>query len=117
MRTYLLCLLLLAAAPLIDEFDLPLMPGLAEQAEARMSFDKAEGRIVETLLEGQVPMHAAMDYYASALPGLGWTRADGGRMADRQAYVRGSDRLIVDFAHKAGVTRVRLLLEPDEPRH
>lgn len=112
MKAILAVLAFLAGAPLLEGFDVPLMPGLTEQAEARVAFDKEEGRIIETQLEGSVSAAAAKAYYAEALAGLGWKPAGNGR--NRQIYRRGQDRLIIDYAGQGGATRIRLLLEPAE---
>jgi len=101
---------LMAGAPLLEGFDVPLMPGLAEQADSRVTFDKEEGSIIETVLEGQVLKSRAQVWYASSLPGLGW-RLESATSA-RQVYRRAEDRLILDYSGVDGATRVRLLLEP-----
>ncbi|MCH8683906.1 hypothetical protein [Pedomonas mirosovicensis] len=114
MKMVLAVLAFLAGAPLLEGFDVPLMPGLAEQADSRLTFDKEEGSIVETVLEGAVPRDQVRDYYAKALAGLGWTLADS--QGSRQVYRRGGDQLIIDYAGEGDTTRMRLLLEPVEPR-
>ena len=52
--------------------DVPLMPGLAEQAAETVVFDKPEGRIVMAVAEGPVPVVAVRSYYESALTVRGW---------------------------------------------
>ena len=114
MKMVLAVLAFLAGAPLLEGFDVPLMPGLAEVADSRLTFDKEEGSIVETVLEGAVPRDKAQGYYAGALVGLGWTLAES--RGSRQVYRRGGDQLIIDYAGEGQATRMRLLLEPVEPR-
>ncbi|MGK2285589.1 hypothetical protein [Pedomonas sp. V897] len=110
MRMVLAVLASLAGAPLLEGFDVPLMPGLAEVADSRLTFDKEEGSIVETVLEGAVAREQAEAYYAGALAGLGWTLAES--RGSRQVYRRGDEQLILDYAGGAEGTRVRLLREP-----
>lgn len=112
MKMVLAVLAFLAGAQLLEGFDVPLMPGLAEVADSRMTFDKEEGSIVETVLEGAVPRDKAQDYYAKALVGLGWALTES--RGSRQIYRRGDDQLIIDYAGGADTTRLRLLREPAE---
>jgi hypothetical protein len=108
-----LLLSLVAAAPLIEEFDVPLMPGMAERADQRLAFDKVDGRIIETILEGKVQPKALTRYYQQALPPLGWTPGKAGATATRLVFTRGPERLVLDVGKpRKGVLRVRLLLEP-----
>ena len=52
--------------------DIPLMPGLVERKDLAISFDKAEGRIVEAQAEGRLAVEAVSKFYAATLPQLGW---------------------------------------------
>ena len=52
--------------------DVPLMPGLVEQPEATVVFDKPEGRIVMAVAQGPVPVVGVRSYYESALTVRGW---------------------------------------------
>jgi hypothetical protein len=52
--------------------DLPVMPGLAEIADAGLIFDKPSGRIVEAYAQGEVGEQAVLDFYQETLPQLGW---------------------------------------------
>lgn len=103
---------LAAEAPLLEGFDVPVMPGLAEVPEARVTFDKEEGSIIETVLEGQIKAGRAQTWYAGSLPGLGWVLESA--TASRQVYRRSEDRLVIDYGGTDGGTRVRLLREPAE---
>lgn len=51
--------------------DLPLMPGLVEEAGG-MVFDSPGGRIVEAFATGEVSQGAVRDFYGETLPQLGW---------------------------------------------
>lgn len=61
--------------------DLPVMPGLAEIADAGLIFDKPSGRIVEAYAQGEVGEQAVLDFYQETLPQLGWLSQVGNRYA------------------------------------
>jgi hypothetical protein len=52
--------------------DLPLVPGLSEDTGAGVSFDTADGRIVEAFARGKVTEREVLDFYGETLPQLGW---------------------------------------------
>ena len=52
------------------------MPGLHNQENTLVVFDKPQGRIVEIEARGKVTRAAAEKFYAASLPPLGWV-ADG----------------------------------------
>ncbi len=73
-----LALALLATPAVAIDFleavnDLPLAPGLVEDREAVMVFDKSTGRIVETRATGRHSSSAVAAFYGETLPQLGWT--------------------------------------------
>ena len=83
------------AAPAGSEFvagfdDLPLMPGLAQVADAGFVFDTPSGRIVESFAEGRVAVGAIREFYARTLPQLGWTQTG------RDRFVREDEVLDVE---------------------
>ena len=63
-----------AAEFLRDVDDLPLMPGLYEELDRGVVFDKPGGRVVEALASGRVARAAFDAFYAETLPALGWQR-------------------------------------------
>src|SRR5712692_3143703 len=65
--------------------DVPLMPGLRNEARTLVVFDKPQGRIVEVEARGKVTRAAVEKFYAASLPALGWI-ADGkhGRSEERR---------------------------------
>ena len=88
----------------------PLMPGLSEQEESWVIFDKPGGRIVEAVFGGEALPAAVRDYYLAALPALGWqieSRADEGLI-----FTREKERLVLTIACQGNKTLVRLALEP-----
>jgi len=54
--------------------ELPLMPGLVEQTEKRLIYEKPEGRIVSAVAVGTPVAAAIMEFYAETLPELGWRK-------------------------------------------
>ena len=90
--------------------DLPLMPGLEEDAAGRMVFDTAAGRIVEAYASGAVSRAQVLDFYAATLPQLGWRREG------EAAFLREDEILVLEFsAGKAGpapALTVRFALSP-----
>lgn len=57
---------------LADMDDLPLAPGLVEDPNARVSFDKPAGRIIEAAAAGETTRPAVLAFYTRTLPELGW---------------------------------------------
>ena len=67
--------------------DLPLMPGLSENTDAIVMFDKPNGRVIETTAEGPIPAPQIRTFYNQALPALGW------RARNDQTYHRDGEVL------------------------
>jgi len=87
--------------------DVPLMPGLSENADAATVFDKPTGRIGSTEAKGNVTRPAVKQFYAATLPQLGW-RAEG-----TDEYRRDTERLKISFAGRDGALTVRFELLPN----
>ena len=109
----LMVLLLLAGALRADEprfltdiADLPLMPELAEIADAGLAFDKPSGRIVEAYAEGRTSRAAVQRFYAESLPQLGW------RGMSDTVYRREGEELRLEFLGGDGDLVVRFSLHP-----
>jgi hypothetical protein len=92
-----------AFVPGID--DLPLMPGLAAEADA-LVFDKPDGRIVQATAHGGLERRAVLDFYDSTLPQLGWRRQSAGR------YVREGETLAIAIEGGGGRITVQFILSP-----
>jgi hypothetical protein len=56
---------------LVEFEDLPLAPGLTEQAGGVL-FESPAGRIVDATAEGEVDVQQVLAFYAQTLPQLGW---------------------------------------------
>ena len=86
--------------------DIPLMPGLRNEANTLVVFDKPQGRIVEVEARGKVTRDAVEKFYAASLPALGWT-ADG-----KLAWQRDGEGLRLDIKGGDGALRVGFSLAP-----
>lgn len=88
--------------------DLPLMPGLNEQAERVSNFDSPEGRIAETAAFGAVSAVAVGDFYNATLPQLGWQSY----RCDVECWRRENERLEIAMAPSEGGILVIFRLKP-----
>ncbi len=88
--------------------DVPLMPGLAENADAAAVFDKPSGRIASTEAKGAVTAQAVRQFYAATLPQLGWTRQNS------EEFRREKEQLRLGFAGRDGALTVRFELAPHQ---
>jgi hypothetical protein len=95
-----------AAGFLAGTEDIPLMPGLRNEANTLVVFDKPQGRIVEAEARGKVTRAAVEKFYAASLPELGWT-ADG-----PDGWRRDGEALKLDFKGRDGDLRVGFSLSP-----
>ncbi|MBU0800986.1 MAG: hypothetical protein KKA05_08260 [Alphaproteobacteria bacterium] len=113
--------LLMAATPLVQAADpvgvgffravddLPLMPGLTEQADEAVVFDQPDGRIVEVTATGTAAVTGASvtAFYDETLPQLGWVRDGSG------GYVRDRERLTIQYGTQTGgPLRVKFAIQP-----
>lgn len=86
--------------------DLPLAPGLEEDASGSLAFDTAGGRIVEAYAHGDVSEDQVLHFYRETLPQLGWTAE-----SNRQ-YRREGERLRLDVSGNSTGITVHYLLSP-----
>jgi hypothetical protein len=86
--------------------DLPLVPGLSEDTRAGVSFDTADGRIVEAFARGKLTERQVLDFYRETLPQLGWTPES------PTEYRRGGERLRIALTPDAQGLVVRYSLSP-----
>ena len=86
--------------------DLPLAPGLSEDAAAGVSFDSAGGRIVEAYARGNMTEEQVLQFYTETLPQLGWT-AESARQ-----YRRGGERLRLELTPGGQGLTVHYSLSP-----
>jgi len=57
---------------LLQDLDIPLYAGLAEDKDGRVVFDQPEGRIIQSRATGMVEATKVSDFYRIVLPALGW---------------------------------------------
>ena len=87
--------------------DLPLMTGLTEDRAATVVFDKPQGRIVKMTATGRVSRAAVMNYYARALPQLGWKFARPGW------FRRDGELLLINISGSGKNLTVQFSLSPE----
>jgi len=85
--------------------DLPLMERMTEQAEP-VVFDTPAGRVVETGADISARAQVVQDFYATALPPLGWRNLGAG------VFARGDEVLKIETETANGQTTVRFTLSP-----
>jgi len=91
--------------------DLPLPPGMVEDLDAGVSFDKPEGRIVEAVARGGATSADVAEFYRAALPGLGWQALAGGAPGLR--WQRSGETLSVDIVDGSNPLVVRFSIAPN----
>jgi hypothetical protein len=87
--------------------DLPLPPGLTEEAGTALVFDSAAGRIVEAMAHGSVKPAEVLKFYAVTLPQLGWTRDSDTR------YRRETEVLRLEASPEGRGVAVRFNVSPE----
>ncbi len=108
--------LLLAASAFAQEAgylrylpDVPLMAGMSEQQEQAMIFDKAEGRVIESIaLAGTSSAKDVQEFYQRTLPQLGW------KQASPQRFLRNDEQLIVKWEKLPDGPIVRFSVSPKQ---
>ena len=92
--------------------DLPVMPGLTEDAASGVIFDSLAGRIVEAYASGLVAQADVVEFYAETLPQLGWCREGA------VIFVREGEVLALEFVAPASAGQAlgeRFSLLPVKP--
>ncbi|MGB4107865.1 MAG: hypothetical protein WBK55_08735 [Alphaproteobacteria bacterium] len=89
--------------------DVPLVAGLAELNDQTVTFDKPEGRIIESVAEIESgSFDSVKKAYDQALPQLGWNRIT------ENSYARDNEFLHLNFETYGGRNFVRVLVRPRE---
>jgi hypothetical protein len=87
--------------------DIPLVPGLAELKEQTVTFDKPEGRIVESVAEIESGNFASVQStYEQTLPQLGWTKIA------ENSYAREDEFLHLNYETYDGRNFLRVMVRP-----
>ena len=91
-------------------YDVPVMPGLEELPDQAMLFDKPDGRIASVVAASQTLGEADIRrFYEDTLSQMGWKKYK------LNQYVRGADRLSLEFVKRPPMTIVHFTLEPARP--
>lgn len=94
--------------------DIPLMPQMAEMKDADVTFDKAEGRIVqEAVRASNLTAEQVVKFYNETLPALGWTRVSSAQNSSR--FSRNGEQLIVNAEKLATEGLVAFAVSPNRP--
>ncbi|MEH6752566.1 MAG: hypothetical protein V7788_00190 [Alphaproteobacteria bacterium] len=91
---------------LADIDDLPLAPGLVEDLDARVSFDKPAGRIVEAVATGGSSGDEVRTFYEQTLPALGW------EARGQTRWERGGETLRIEINQGRAPVVVRFSIAP-----
>lgn len=87
--------------------DLPIMPGLTEDTDAAVLFDKPDGRIIETRATGTLPVRTIENFYRQALPALGWVPVS------ETEFTRSGERLSYMISKKDTYTVLDIMIQPE----
>lgn len=89
--------------------DVPLVTGLTELSDQTVTFDKPEGRIIESVAEIESgSFDSVKKSYETTLPQLGWNKIA------ENSYARESEFLHLNFETYDGRNFVRVLVRPRE---
>ena len=89
--------------------DVPLLPGMTELTDQSVVFDKAEGRVIESVVfAGFISAKDVQNYYNRTLPSLGWS------MAGPDRFLRNGEQLIVKWEKVQDGAIVRFSLSPKQ---
>lgn len=91
----------------LEQLDVPLMEGLAEDTDAGTIFESATGRVIVVEAKGAVAARSVERYYEQVLPELGW-RADG-----TSRFLRDGEVLALTITRADGLTLVVFRLSPE----
>lgn len=87
--------------------DVPLVAGLTEKPDP-VVFESDQGRVVQTLAEGQVGSTAIGAFYRDTLPALGWKAVEG---QAGLVFERESERLTITVREPRSSDPVRVQFE------
>ena len=89
--------------------DIPLVPGIREVIDQTVTFDKPEGRIVESVAEIESgDSESVTKAYEETLPQLGWAK-----ISDN-LYTREAESLALNFERYEGRNFVRIMVRPKD---
>lgn len=122
MKPFILFALFVFASPALAEDEsglaeligIPVMEGLSEDADARLVFDKPEGRIVHARFGGSVSAGEVITFYRETLFQLGWVPDNESQENNRASFTRENEKLIIIITRDEPL-EVTLDLGPSEP--
>lgn len=89
--------------------DIPLMVGLREVPELTSTFDKPEGRIIESMaLIESVSVSEVKKFYAQTLPQMGWKYVGEG------LFSRENEQLVLSFESERGQEFMKIMVRPSD---
>ena len=93
--------------------DLPIAPGLAEERDEAMVFDKPDGRIVGVVASGRTPVSGVVEFYLSTMPALGWALASEAREGRgvKLGFEREGENLLLTIGPSKSDETTRLVVE------
>lgn len=89
---------------------IPVMEGLRELSESRIVFDKEDGRIVETVFEGEMSTNDVSVFYHNSLYQLGWVLQR--ETPELLAFSRENESILIEYEGVKPL-RVHLRLGPN----
>lgn len=89
--------------------DIPLMAGLVEMKDSSFTFDKPDGRLIETIANGKIAGAAVNNFYRETLPQLGWQETA------PDIWIRDHEKLSITMQQQGNTTYVRFTLLPQKP--
>ena len=89
--------------------DMPLMAGLAEIDGNSFTFDKLDGRLIETVASGKIDSDTIEAYYRQTLPQLGWQEKAA------NVWARDHEKISITTQKQNDTTYVRFTLSPEKP--
>jgi len=87
--------------------DVPLVAGLAEKPEP-VVFESEQGRVVQTVAEGEVSASAISSFYIATLPALGWKQTSGQSVL---TFERDNERLTITLREPRSGDPMRVQFE------
>jgi hypothetical protein len=90
--------------------DLPLPSGLVEEIESSLSFNKLEGSIVEFKARGKLSKNAAVSFYNTTLPRLGWGKYN--TEGSLFSWLRSGEVLQIVFVEEINILIARFSITP-----
>lgn len=91
--------------------EMPVPPGMTEEAQSAVNFDQPEGRVIvlQAVGQGRDLPQSALRFYRATLPALGWKSGEQG------VYRRNGEKLVLEMQEipgKPGWQRLNIRIQP-----